>query len=251
MKTILMVLLAGMALMVVGCVATTTNTPTNSSKVNSQGDDFSTIRSDQRYIASEPLVIQESGSTVGRFNSKMIFLADQLERNADRKSLSNTFIVTSFVNLNRLSETTPFGRLVAENVIHELQVRKWHVFEVRLTKDIIVNESGEFSLSRDIKKLKDQYQIGGIVTGTYSISGGHAILNARVIDINTGVVVSSGQVHIPVNWFVDELLVHDNHMKAMKVVGDTPFSCRDVATCSAAEAAAAAPAATKIVGGGH
>lgn len=240
-------LLAGIA----GCAATTSNHPTNSSQLGSQGDDRTKVKAEQRYVASEPLVIQESGSTIGRFNSKMIFLADQLERNADRKSLSNTFIVTSFVNLNRLSETTPFGRLVAENVIHELQVRKWNVFEVRLTKDIVINESGEFSLSRDIKKLKDQYKIGGIVTGTYSISGGHAILNARVIDINTGVVVSSGQVHIPVNWFVDELLVHDNHMRTMKVVGDTPYSCRDVATCTAAEAAAAAPAAAKIVGGGH
>lgn len=187
-------------------------------------------------VPPESIVVQQSTSTVGRFNAKMIFLADQLERNADRKSLSNTFIVTSFVNLNRLSETSPFGRLVAENVIHELQVRKWQVFEIRLTKDIVINESGEFSLSRDIKKLKEQYKIGGIVTGTYSISGGHAILNARVIDINTGVVVSSGQIHIPVNWFTAELLAHDEQLKTMKVVGDSPYSCRDISTCTAGAA---------------
>jgi TolB-like protein len=175
----------------------------------------------------------------------MIFLADQIERNADRKSLSNTFIVTSFVNLNKLSETTPFGRLVAEDIIHELQVRKWQVFEVRLTKDIVINESGEFSLSRDIMKLRDQYKIGGIVAGTYSVSGGHVIVNSRVIDINTGLVVSSGQIHLPVNWFTDELLVNDDHLKTMKVVGDTPYSCRELGTCSSSNAAPP----TKIVGG--
>lgn len=200
-------------------MATTTNYPTNPAAGTVPSGEVASIQPRQRYIASEPLTVQQSGSTVGRFNARMIFLADQIERNADRKSLSNTFIVTSFVNLNRLSETTPFGRLVAENVIHELQVRKWQVFEVRLTKDIIINDSGEFSLSRDIKKLKDQYKIGGIVTGTYSVSGGHVIVNARVVDINTGVVVSSAQTHLPVNWFVDELLLNDDNLKIMKIVG--------------------------------
>ena len=219
-----------------GCMATTTNYPTNPANSTVPAGQVATLQPGQRYIVSEPIGVQDSGSTVGRFNARMIFLADQIERNADRKSLSNTFIVTSFVNLNKLSETTPFGRLVAENIIHELQVRKWQVFEVRLTKDIVINESGEFSLSRDIKKLRDQYKIGGIVAGTYSVSGGHVIVNSRVIDINTGLVISSGQIHLPVNWFTDELLVNDDHLKTMKVVGDTPYSCREIGTCSGGDA---------------
>ncbi|GEM_PF-972541 len=220
-----------------GCMATTTNCPTNPLAGTVPAGGVATLHPGQRYIVSEPIGVQDSGSTVGRFNARTIFLADQIERNADRKSLSNTFIVTSFVNLNKLSETTPFGRLIAENIIHELQVRKWQVFEVRLTKDIVINESGEFSLSRDIKKLRDQYKIGGIVAGTYSVSGGHIIVNSRVIDINTGLVVSSGQIHLPVTWFTDELLFHDEHLKAMKVVGDTPFSCREIGTCSSNDSA--------------
>ena len=228
-----------------GCAATTTNYPTNPVVGTVPAGDVAKLHPGQRYVVSEPIGVQDSGSTVGRFNARMIFLSDQIERNADRKSLSNTFIVTSFVNLNKLSETTPFGRLVAENIIHELQVRKWQVFEVRLTKDIVINESGEFSLSRDIMKLRDQYKIGGIVAGTYSVSGGHVIVNSRVIDINTGLVVSSGQIHLPVNWFTDELLVNDDHLKTMKVVGDTPYSCRELGTCSSSNVAPP----TKIVGG--
>ena len=112
------------------------------------------------------------------------------------------------------------------------------VFEVRLTKDIVINETGEFSLSRDIKKLKDQYSIGGVVTGTYSVVDGHIILNARVVDINTGLVVSTGQIHIPANWFTDALLYNEDSMKAMKVVGDTPYSCREVGTCTSSDAVA-------------
>lgn len=220
-----------------GCMAATTNYPTSPVAGTIPAGEVTTLQPGQRYVVSEPISLLESGSTVGRFNARMIFLADQIERNADRKNLSNTFIITSFTNLNRLSETTPFGRLVAENLIHELQVRKWQVFEVRLTKDIIINETGEFSLSRDINRLRDQYKIGGIVTGTYSVTGNNIIVNARVIDINSGVVVSSAQANMPLNWFTDELLLHNDQFKTMRVVGDTPYSCREVGTCSNTEAA--------------
>lgn len=247
MRTLFSVTGLLLAAILSGCMATTTNYPTNPVAGTVPAGDVAKLQPGQRYIVSEPIGVQESGSTVGRFNARMIFLADQIERNADRKSLSNTFIVTSFVNLNRLSETTPFGRLVSENLIHELQVRKWQVFEVRLTKDVVINEAGEFSLSRDIMKLRDQYKIGGIVAGTYSVSGGHVVVNARVIDINTGLVASSGQIHLPVNWFTDELLVNDDHLKTMKVVGDTPYSCREVGTCSSSNSVVP----TKIVGGAH
>lgn len=179
------------------------------------------INPGERYVIDEQLRAPSSNSTVGRFNAQMIFMADQIERNTDRKSIENTFIVTSFTNLNKISETTGFGRLVAENVMHELQVRKWKVFEVRLAKDIIINETGEFSLSRDIKKIRELYKVGGIVTGTYSVADNHVIVNARVIDINTGLVASSGQVHMPVNWFTDALLFNDDNLKPMKIVGDT------------------------------
>lgn len=211
-----------------GCMNTATYRNSGSSPNEYQ---MAQLNANQRYIVDEPISVQNSQTAVGRFNAQIIFLADQIERNTDRKSLDNTFIVTSFSNLNKLSETTPFGRLVAENLIHELQVRKWKVFEVRLTKDVIINENGEFSLSRDIKKIRDQYQIGGIVAGTYSVAGNHVIVNSRVIDINTGLVASSGQGLFSINWFSDSLLANDGNLRAVKIVGDTPFSCRESSLC--------------------
>ena len=188
--------------------------------------DVAIINPGDRYVVDEQLRVPASNSTAGRFNAQMIFMADQIERNTDRRGIDNTFIVTSFTNLNKLSETTGFGRLVAENLIHELQVRKWKVFEVRLTKDVIINEAGEFSLSRDINKIRELYKIGGIVTGTYSVADNHVIVNARVIDVNTGLVASSGQIYMPVNWFTDALLFNDDNLKSMKIVGDTQGAAR-------------------------
>lgn len=193
--------------------------------------DVAVVSSGQRHIINEQLALPVTQSPAANFNARIIFMADQLERNLDRQKMSNTVIVTSFANLNRLSETTAFGRLMAENLIHELQVRKWQVFEVRLTKDVIINEAGEFSLSRDIKRLKEQYKIGGIVAGTYSISGNDIIVNSRVIDINSGVVISSAQSNMPVDWFTESLLYGEDNTKTIKIVGDTPYSCRDPFTC--------------------
>lgn len=148
----------------------------------------------------------------------MIFLADQLVRNNDRNRLANTVIITSFTNLNKLTETTSFGRLIAENLMHELQVRKWQVYEIRLSNNITIDDSGEFILSRDINALKDQYKVGGIVTGTYSSVEGDILVNARVIDMNSGMLLSSAQAHFPANWLTDALLVNEDNVKPMKIM---------------------------------
>ncbi|MBJ6726781.1 FlgO family outer membrane protein [Geomesophilobacter sediminis] len=157
----------------------------------------------------------------GHFNSQVINLAEQLEKNLDKKLLGNTYIVTSFANLDKLSETTPFGRLVAENLVHELQVRSWKLFDIRLTKDLIVNDSGEFSLSRDLKKIRESYKVSGIVVGTYSVNRTSIILNARVINLDSGLVVSAGQIHLPMNAFAENLLTGGaGERTIMKIVGD-------------------------------
>lgn len=180
------------------------------------------IQGNQRYIMNEQLALPQSRGDAASFNTRIIFMADQLERNLDRKNLAETFIVTSFFDLSKQPETSQFGRLLAENLIHELQVRRWQVFEVRLTKDMLINEKEEFALGRDFRKLQEQYKVGGIVTGTYSVSSGNIIVNTRVIDSKSGIVVATAQALIPVTQFADHLLKKENGVKAMKIVGESP-----------------------------
>jgi len=160
--------------------------------------------------------------SLGNFNDRMKNLADQLDANAGTKQLTNTYIVTSFTNLDKLDDTTALGRLIAENMINGLQVHKWQILEARLTKGIEVNQAGEFSLSRDISKLKDEYKISGVVTGTYSIAEGNLTVNARVIDVNTGIVTSSAQTYIPVKWLPESTFPHEStpNPTIMKIVSD-------------------------------
>ncbi len=164
------------------------------------------------------LPIIQASSAPGKFASRMILLADQLERNVDVKLTNATYLVGSFVDLNNLASSSPLGRLIAENLMHELQVRYWKIFEPRLMKNFLINEGGEFVLSRDVKQLRDKFNVTGVVAGTYVVSGNSTIVNARVVNIDNGMVISSAQVQIPSNWFADGLMAETNE-RPMKIVG--------------------------------
>jgi TolB-like protein len=157
---------------------------------------------------------------VGNFNDKMKNLADQLDRNVVADSQSNLYIVTSFTNLDKLDDTMALGRLISENLIYGLQMHKWRIIELRLTKGVDVTAEGEFFLSRDINKLRDEYKISGVVTGTYSVAEGNLTINARVIDVNTGIVISSGQTYIPVNMLPEVSFQNEGNPAIMKIVND-------------------------------
>jgi TolB-like protein len=157
---------------------------------------------------------------VGIFNDKMKNLADQLDKNVVGNNLSNKYVVTSFTNLDKIDDTTALGRLISENLIYGLQVHKWQIIEIRLTKGVDVNAAGEFFLSRDISKLKDEYKISGVVTGTYSVAEGNLTINARVIDVNTGIVISSAQTYVPVKMVPAAPSQNEGSTKTMKIVGD-------------------------------
>ncbi|CAH2032628.1 FlgO family outer membrane protein [Trichlorobacter ammonificans] len=186
-----------------------------------------TIQPNQRHIVHEQLVLPASGSQLGALNARIIFMADQLERNLDRKDLADGIVVTSFVNLDRLAETTPLGRLIAENIMHELQVRKWRVHELRLNRDIAISEQGEFTLSRDTALLREQPKVSGIVAGTYTLIGGGIVVNARLVDLARGAVISSAQALLPAALLGEQNLPRKEGEKAvnggqrsMKIVGD-------------------------------
>lgn len=169
-------------------------------------------------INAIPLHIIDSKNPIGYLNSQAIFLADQLERNLDKKYLSSPVMVTSFLNLNDLTETNGLGRLVSESLIHELQVRRWKVIDARLVKDVIINNKGEFALSRDIKNIRDSYDVTGIVTGTFSVTGSSVVVNAKVMDIESGVITSSGQMSIPLSG-IEGLLFNYSRSTPMKIKG--------------------------------
>ena len=136
----------------------------------------------------------------------MIFLAEQIDRNVSPDDRQLPTVFNTIVNLNDMSETSPFGRLVGEHLIHELQVRGWPVSDIRLSKDLIINGSGEFSLSRDLKRIREVMPAVNVVTGTYMSTRDGVLLNIRVLNLETGRIVSSAQTRLFRDKFLAALI---------------------------------------------
>jgi len=137
-------------------------------------------------------------STSGKLSLIASFLADQLAHNRDLKSVSESRIaVTSFVNLQTLKETNKIGMLLSENMIHDFQVRGFPVVDFKTLPFIQVTPSGDFIFSRRVDELRSEYSINYFLTGTYSNNSDGVVINARLLDAKSALVVSSAQAFIP------------------------------------------------------
>jgi TolB-like protein len=121
-------------------------------------------------------------------------VANQLFKTMKIKPNVEAIAVTSFVDLHQLNKTTHFGRVMAESFFNELHSRGLTVADFRGQKTLIVNGDGEFFLSRDIKKLSSAVTTKYVLVGTYSRIQEGVIINARVIDNQTGIVMASSRV---------------------------------------------------------
>jgi TolB-like protein len=107
----------------------------------------------------------------------------------------NKLILTTFVDLNTLSKTSPFGRVISESLIDELHSKNFKIVDFRTQEVLTINKDGEFSLTRDVTKLKDEVQEALIVVGTYSVIDDNAVvLNARIMNTFTSDVISTAKV---------------------------------------------------------
>jgi TolB-like protein len=107
----------------------------------------------------------------------------------------NKLIITTFVDLNTLSKTSPFGRVISESLIDELHSKKFKIIDFRMQEMLTINKNGEFSLTRDVSKLKDEVPEALIVVGTYSVIDDNAmVLNGRIMNAFTSDVISTAKV---------------------------------------------------------
>lgn len=112
-------------------------------------------------------------------------------------------IVSTFVNLNQLYKTSGLGRVMAEQMISEFQRAGIEVVEVRMTPSIQITEGyGEYGLSRDMAQLSYVQDAQAVVVGTYTISDGQVMVNARLLQQSDGSVLSSGSIVFVANRLV-------------------------------------------------
>ena len=136
--------------------------------------------------------MQKNVASQNSLESTISSLSTQIVQNK-KLDTNKPVLITSFVRLDRLKETSEFGRVIGESLINELSNRGFNIMEFRGQMAVSINEQGEYFISRKPHEIKNSTPSTYVVVGTYSRQAGKVILNARVIDNVTGKVISSAR----------------------------------------------------------
>ncbi|UIJ39022.1 hypothetical protein LWC08_05465 [Desulfobaculum bizertense] len=119
-------------------------------------------------------------------------------------------IPVSFVHQDNLQQSSPFGRLVAEQMYNELKRQHMNVVEFRSSERVRPRpQQGEFALSRDISELNQKRTVA-ILTGTYYYDANTIFVNGRLFQKADGKVLGTGSITIPQNATTLALLKSQN-----------------------------------------
>lgn len=147
-------------------------------------------------------------------------LAEQLMKNRAEPLSPQRVVITSLSDVDQFDRSSTFGRLLTENLMHALQLKGWTLIEARLSQAIQIDARGEFSLSRDISKLRQEQDLTAVLVGTYAISGRQLQVNLRLVDIASGVVMSTAQGRFPLTDLTDTQSAAGGVTKRVRIVGD-------------------------------
>jgi TolB-like protein len=164
---------------------------------NTSPDDAGVKKADKKVqITKQHLKIAEdmqvNVTTQNSLEATISSLATQMMQN-NKMHTSKSVLITSFVRLDNFKKTTEFGRVISESLINELSNRGFNIIEFRGQLGVSVNAQGEYFITRNVSKMKENVQNSFIVVGTYSRQYGKIMLNARVIDNANGQIITSAR----------------------------------------------------------
>ena len=92
-------------------------------------------------------------------------------------------LVTTFVDNNDLTQTSPFGRILQEQIASRLVQLGYTVREIKLGSALHIEpKSGETILTRDLAQLNTEQQAQAIVVGTIARTNRILYVSARLIN---------------------------------------------------------------------
>ena len=180
---------------------------TNNSANDEVGKEYNKVQVAKQHLeVAEDM--QKNVTTQNTLESTISSLSTQIMQNR-KLDTNKPVLITWFVRLDKLKETSEFGRVVGESLINELSNRGFNVIEFRGQMAVSINDQGEYFISRKPHEIKSQIPNTYIVVGTYSRQGGRIILNARVIDNITGKIISSARSTYKHNMVNDCMMFGD------------------------------------------
>ena len=164
--------------------------------------DFAMVRSG----ITTPYQQNQQVSIPGELNEVSRFIVDQLTQNRDMMNMrDNPIAVASLVELEDFKTTNKLGLWLSENMMHELQIRGFKTIDFKTMPSIQVTKRGDFVMSKAVDELRGKYNINHVITGTYTEHPNGIMINVRLVDMDSSVIISSAQGHISKAYYLKML----------------------------------------------
>lgn len=124
-----------------------------------------------------------------------------------RMSSGNSILAASMVEMDKLERSSAFGRIAMQQVSSRVAQHGFRVIDVRLTEAMIINNNGEFMLSRDVcKVLADKHNAYAALVGVYTPTGNRLYVSVRALRLSDAAVIAAYEYHLPLDGEVMSLL---------------------------------------------
>jgi TolB-like protein len=123
---------------------------------------------------------------------------DCLLARTPRTDPNRRILVATTVNLDDLTHTSTFGRVIQEFFATRLAHRGYSVVHMTVRHgSVLINPEGEFLLSRDMKELAEDYNAASVLVSTYTWALDKIYISLKLVDAPTGEVVAAVDYTVP------------------------------------------------------
>lgn len=118
-----------------------------------------------------------------------------------------TILVATLADVSRLEHSSPFGRIISEQLVSRIAQNGRSVVEMKLRGSVFVqNNNGEFLLTREVRELASSQNAGAVLVGTYAESGRFVFISLKLVNPADSLVLSSHDYTLPIDRVVRRLL---------------------------------------------
>lgn len=160
----------------------------------------SSVKHQRVYQTYRPMFIQHHVDT----------LADSLVAHSQKNFKLGRIAIGSIAMLDTLKvesdnthQLAKLGTQLQESLMTSMLQRGYRVVEYRASNDIIIHESQDQMLTRDLNQLTAVDEFNYFLTGTIKYQENGAVVNVKVIDLLDNELVSASTKFIPADVFWD------------------------------------------------
>ncbi len=162
-------------LLILGCSSASESIPTKTDIITCQKEFLV-----KKQVNPQMKSIPSSHNDANMIKRLVSSLSVQLTRSENSIKIRNlNMSIDSFSHLNTSKKDSRFSDILRENLIYEMQIRDYKIVDIKSTDKT--------------NKIAVEY----VLIGTYSTYRSSTVVNARIVELKTGMILSTAQVLIP------------------------------------------------------